>query len=459
MIDLIYVAYSFHDRAQRPRGLVPALVREGFRPLVVFRPGAADTSACSEEGGGDLGPVLVPASEPGYDLLRDLSRSLRGGNRGGSPGGVNRPPESVREIPGWLHEILGFPDRNMLWIRHAVRAGLSAARCSNPRLVYASALPASALIAGRKLARLLDLPFVSEFRDLWVDNPFADYKFGWRRRIDRAWEGSIVRESARVVVVTEPMREALLESHPGINPGKICVVRNGFDPGRLALTGEEVEGRDVPIRRQVRHDCLERDCITADIRGQDRRPVLAHIGHMYGRRSPGALMQAIEAMRVSPGERPPLRLRLIGRISPAFLPMLANGQNEGWVERTGPVAYDESLKEMKAADCLLLLIENGRGAEGIMTGKVFPYLASGRPIIALVPPGGVAADLIRRSGAGAVVDPDDAQGICRALKVWTEGEMPSSSLDERSDILRAHSWPVLASRLANVLREVCGLNE
>ncbi|HUP22009.1 MAG TPA: group 1 glycosyl transferase, partial [Thermoanaerobaculia bacterium] len=48
-------------------------------------------------------------------------------------------------------------------------------------------------------------------------------------------------------------------------------------------------------------------------------------------------------------------------------------------------------------------------------GKVFEYLAAGRPILAVVPPDGAAADLIREAGAGVVVAPDDVQGIRDAL--------------------------------------------
>lgn len=442
MIDVLYVSYSFHNRAQRPRGLAPALVREGFRPIVLHRPCDGDAPGrpgCDWDG---VGPVLIPVPEPGYDTLRNLSRSLRSRTQGEVRRGMSsRSPAAVREVPRWLDEAFAFPDRNTLWIRPAVRAGLAAGRLGNPRLVYASAWPVSALVAGRKLARLLDLPLVTEFRDLWVDNPFADYVFPWRRRIDRAWEGRLLRDSARVIVVTGPMRDALLAAHPEIPPQKISVVPNGFGSGDLPELSEAGEGNAVGAGSS-----------------SDPRPVLAHVGHLYGRRSPQALLEAAGSLR-SAVTGMPFRLRLVGRVSPGFLPMLADGEREGWLERTGPVAYNESLIEMRNAGCLLLLIENGLGAEGVMTGKVFPYLASGRPILALVPPGGVAADVIRRAGAGAVVDPDDVQGIADALGRWLGGTMPLSSPAGRKNLLRAHSWPVLASRLADVLREACETHE
>ena len=52
----------------------------------------------------------------------------------------------------------------------------------------------------------------------------------------------------------------------------------------------------------------------------------------------------------------------------------------------------------------------------VVSGKVYEYLAAGRPILAAVPPGGVAADLIRRTGSGEVVDGDDRAQLEIALE-------------------------------------------
>jgi hypothetical protein len=64
---------------------------------------------------------------------------------------------------------------------------------------------------------------------------------------------------------------------------------------------------------------------------------------------------------------------------------------------------------------------------------VFEYLAAERPILALVPPEGAAAELLRETGAGAVVAPDDIDGIERELTAlrdrWRAGELEAPVLD------------------------------
>ena len=75
-----------------------------------------------------------------------------------------------------------------------------------------------------------------------------------------------------------------------------------------------------------------------------------------------------------------------------------------------------SLALQRDSEALLLLIPDagGRG-RGVLSGKVFEYIAARRPILAAVPPDGAAADLIRETGAGIVAAPDDVDALRDAL--------------------------------------------
>jgi glycosyltransferase involved in cell wall biosynthesis len=68
---------------------------------------------------------------------------------------------------------------------------------------------------------------------------------------------------------------------------------------------------------------------------------------------------------------------------------------------------------------------------------VFEYIAAGRPILAVVPPDGAAAELIRETGAGVVVAPDDVAGIEAALVElharFANGGLPSVELAKRDE--------------------------
>ena len=87
------------------------------------------------------------------------------------------------------------------------------------------------------------------------------------------------------------------------------------------------------------------------------------------------------------------------------------------------------------SEALLLLIpESGGRGRGVLTGKIFEYLAAERPILAAVPPDGAAAQLVRDTGAGVVVPSDDVDALREALldlhRRWQAGSLAGTPLSD-----------------------------
>jgi glycosyltransferase involved in cell wall biosynthesis len=135
---------------------------------------------------------------------------------------------------------------------------------------------------------------------------------------------------------------------------------------------------------------------------------ITHAGSFFGQRDPRPFLTALA--RVDG-----VLARFVGDFRTADRDWAA-----GMMDRIELIPFAtrrRALELERDSEALLLLIPDagGRG-RGILSGKVFEYLAAGRPILALVPPDGAAASLIRETGAGAVVAPDDIEGIERELR-------------------------------------------
>ena len=95
------------------------------------------------------------------------------------------------------------------------------------------------------------------------------------------------------------------------------------------------------------------------------------------------------------------------------------------VHVAGEVPHDEAFARMLRADTLVLIHPTGR--KGVYTGKIFDYLPTNKPILALCDPRDVAAELLRETGAGFAVDNDDIAGIkaqiLRCYSIWRNREV------------------------------------
>ena len=127
------------------------------------------------------------------------------------------------------------------------------------------------------------------------------------------------------------------------------------------------------------------------------------------------------------------------------------------VELIDHVPRRESLRLQRDSDALLLLIpEAGGRGRGVLSGKVFEYLAAERPVLAVVPEDGAAAQLIRDTGAGIVAGPDDEAAIRTALvelhAQWREGSLDGTPLSPewREKLSRATRVEELAELLESL---------
>ena len=121
-----------------------------------------------------------------------------------------------------------------------------------------------------------------------------------------------------------------------------------------------------------------------------------------------------------------LRLRFVGPVDEAVRADLDRLGLAGIAEHRPYVPHLEAVREMRAATALLLSIEPFALEAGMITGKAYEYLASGRPVVGVGPAGGDAARLLADTGAGALLARDDVDGIAHHLGAlysrWQRGD-------------------------------------
>lgn len=297
-------------------------------------------------------------------------------------------------ISRWIRANIFLPDARVGWVPFAYARSLQIANEQNFDAILTSGPPHSTHLSGLLLARKTGLPWIADFRDPWTEIDFYDElpMTMMARRLDASLERAVLRRVDGLTVVGPSMRR-LYEPRTSID---IATIFNGFD---------------------------ERDFTKVEAKTSSTFEIL-HVGNMNAARNPHALWDALGEIR-APETMPELRIRLIGNVDPAVERSYSAAGLVEIVETMAYVPHEEAVRQIAAAPVLLLAINHVRGAEGILTGKLYEYLASRGSVLGIGPPTGDAAAVIDQTGAGAMYGFEDASGIAsfiqRAYDAWKEG--------------------------------------
>jgi glycosyltransferase involved in cell wall biosynthesis len=294
--------------------------------------------------------------------------------------------------PAVLTDVV-VPDSHLVsWIPAALRSVHRLLRESPVDCLITSGPPDAvhvlALLLGRRRP-----PWIADFRDGWRFEPLrGPWPTSAQDRLDAWLERRVARTADVVVGATAPIAQDLAARHGA----DAHWVTNGFEPELECRAG--APAGDPGWRRLVHTGTLSGGW------GRDPGPVLAALREFNAGRRDGA---------------PRIRLVLAGRLSVEDEQALAEVDLGAAVEHLGLVDRGTAMGLQREADALLLLTGRNRSEA---TGKLFEYLASGRPIMALARDN-EAARIVRETGTGIAVDGADPAAIRAALEAIADGSL------------------------------------
>lgn len=339
----------------------------------------------------------------------------------------------VREA---VHKRLLIPDPQVAWVPGALLDGLRIVRREGISLIHSSSPPNSVHLFAGLLARRARLPWVADFRDPWTDGPRRRRSYENNRPreiIEQAAERWVIRHADRVVVSAAPLRDRFLKKYPFLDPERVHVLTNGFDPEDFEM---EEEPSAEPLLEPGRFHLVGTGNIEAMF---DRRP----------------LYRAIAALVAEGGDiGRDLCITLVGAKKGPYQEDLRELGLEERVRYVGWVPHSRSVQYLTEADALFMcqLPHDGGGGEKL-SGKCFEYLNMRKPILSLTVPG-PNAELLRESGLGHIVDPFDAAGIQTTLRALYERRHEKPSAAE--DVISRFDRRLLTERLAHIFDELAG---
>jgi glycosyltransferase involved in cell wall biosynthesis len=396
---------------QRTLKYVKYLPAEGFDPIVIagrprWLPRLQDATLAREV---PLEAVVMRARTIPLDQAQGKLDALLGR--------LGLPTRAVRAAL--------WPDAAVGWVPAAVWHGLRAVRSHHPDVIYSTHLPASAHLAALIVHRVTGLPWVADFRDPWtLESGPEGSPYRPPRSAQAALERRVVAEASYLTVACDSIELLDLRS---TDPRRVLIT-NGVDPDDL-VGGAASE----PVPERFR---------------------LSYVGSLYGERDGAPVWAALRDL-VARGSVDPERfeLRIVGN---AQLDRSKLDSIPVPVTMTGHVDHQQAVREIRSASALLF--SQPRSYRG-SSGKIYEYLASGRPILCVAGPENLAFRLVEELGAGECADAGDPEQVRRALaSVFASWERGTLNMDPavRQEALRRFSRRKLAGDLAAVLRAARG---
>ncbi|MEX2618138.1 MAG: glycosyltransferase [Alphaproteobacteria bacterium] len=328
----------------------------------------------------DIDRYIHPLSKTHGRILN--SNNIQTSN---SPQGMNSGIKALRKtIAANYNNFFFFPDRFIGWIPKAVKPSNDLLRQWKPNLIYVSGPPFSAFLLAFYLSRKHGIPWVAEYRDRWVDDPYRELP-DWRHITDNWLETRVLKSAAAIVSVSEPW-VTFFEKKFNL---PVTLAMNGFDPAQIGTIPTPLPKPEEPLR-------------------------ILHMGSIYsGKRDPSPLFQAIAQSQLTPDQ---VRVVFFGTNIESMAPIAEKYGVSDFIDIMGRVGYEESLEIQKAADILLLLQWNNIREQGNVPAKLFEYLAVRRPILGIGLNDGVPARIIRERSAGLFSN--DPGEIAQQLSEW-----------------------------------------
>jgi glycosyltransferase involved in cell wall biosynthesis len=298
--------------------------------------------------------------------------------------------EFLEGVAVWLRGNLFIPDARKYWIKPSVKLLVNYLNLHPVDIIVSTGPPHSAHMIALGLKEKLNIPWLADFRDPWTNIDFyKDLKLSkYADRVHHKMERSVLKKSDVVTVISRGMEQDFLSIHKR----KYEVIPNGFDP-------------EDAVQASDSNKVLK------------EKFVLAHVGSLNKDRNPVNLWRAIkELIKKDDDFSEALEIRNVGKLDFTAVEALKEFGLIKYLNKISYLSHHDVIAQQQRAALLLLLVNRTPNAKLIVTGKIFEYLISDRPILCIAPPDGDAAAIIKNTGCGEIFNFDEVDGIKRYLE-------------------------------------------
>lgn len=312
-----------------------------------------------------------------------------------------------------------IPDARKGWVKPSVAYLSEYIKNEGIETIITTGPPHSLHLIGLQLKAQLNVKWIADFRDPWTTIGYhKDLKLTKSSRQKHELLEQNVLQSADQIIVTSTVTKqefALKTQQP------ITVITNGYDT--YAIERPE----------------------------KDQRFTIAHIGSLLSERNPTQLWDALrELIAENEAFKTAFQLNLIGVVSDDVLQTLSHCQLDDYVNVVGYVNHEEAMQFQMQSQVLLLIEIDSQVSKAIIPGKLFEYMVSNTPILAIGPQESDVEDIIKTTNTGHYFYYNEKQQIKSQILLYFNA-YKTNSLKTQPIGLQKYSRRELTKTLAQLV--------
>jgi glycosyltransferase involved in cell wall biosynthesis len=325
----------------------------------------------------------------------------------------------LEKILLWVRGNIFIPDARFLWVKPSVKYLKKYLQENNIDTIVTSGPPHSLHIIGLQLKQELGVTWLADFRDPWTTIGYhkALKLSSYAEKKHKALEHQVLN-TADTIIVTSKTTKAEFEA---ITSKPITVITNGYDV-------EQVTKQPL-----------------------DEKFTVAHIGSFLSERNPRILWKALEELtKENQDFAADFQLKLLGAVSQEVLDTITEFKLNDFVLNLGYVSHQEAVAHQRKSQVLLLIEIDSEDTKSIIPGKVFEYMVSERPIIAIGPEDSDFAEIITSTNTGVFFTYDEKEKLKGLLLKYYQ-DYKANNLKVHAVRLQQYSRKSLTEQLAKLV--------
>lgn len=351
-------------------------------------------------------PIVLTCSDNSYYAFDEtLLEELQNKNIEIFRTGETQKPKKQVKFPSYFKQKMGRkllqtiyqPDSKIKWKKSAVALGEEILKRRYVNVIFSTAPPYTDFLVAEELSDKTGIPFIVDYRDVWVDNPFNFYITPFHKNYSVKLETNILKKTKKIIVTSRHTKELLISRYKFLSHDDVSIIQHGYDP-------EDFQG-------------LEKN-------KPNKKFVITHSGAFQDDRTPEYFLKALSSLiKKHSGLANQIEVRFVGLMRPSHQKLIKKYKLENIVTQTGYIAHQDAVKNLVESDALWLTLNDTVRSPG----KLYEYFGASKPML-VCSPEGVIRKTALDSKAAIATNPKDTPGIEQAIKsffdLWKSGNLP-----------------------------------